>query len=31
MISRKALAGFFHTAHIHPSGGVEVPFGGYDL
>ena len=28
-ISRKAE--FFHTAHTNPSGGVDVPFGGYDL
>ena len=27
----KRLLDCFHTAHTHPSGGVDVPFGGYDL
>ena len=27
----KRLHYYFHTAHTHPLGGVNVPFGGYDL
>ena len=27
----KRLLNCFHTAHTNPSGGVDVPFGGYDL
>ena len=27
----KRLLDCFHTAQTHPSGGVDVPFGGYDL
>ena len=27
----KRLLDCFHTAHTHPSGGVDVPFVGYDL
>ena len=27
----KRLLGCFHIAHTHPSGGVDVPFGGYDF
>ena len=25
------MVDFFHIAHTHPSGGVDVPFGVYDL
>ena len=25
------LGDFFHIAHTHPLGSVDVPFGGYDL
>ena len=27
----KEFAGLFHIAYTHPLGGVDVPFGGYDL
>ena len=30
-LSRKALAGLFSYLHTHPSGGVDVPFGGHIL
>ena len=30
-ISRKAFAGFFNISITHLSGGVDVPFWGYDL
>ena len=29
--SRKPWEDFFHIAHTHPLGDVDVPFGGYDL
>ena len=28
---RKHLLDCFHTAHTHPSGGVDEPFLGYDI
>ena len=31
MISRKPLAGSFYIACTHPLGGVDLPFGVYDL
>ena len=27
----KCLLDCFYTAHTHPSGGVDVPCGGYDF
>ena len=26
-----SLGDFLHIAHTHPLGGLDVPFGGYDL